>query len=168
MSKLFILVRININLKGEIMDFNTVLMSIGDKLPRDGIASVALKDKFEKLSEESQKSAITQLSVLNLKSPALVFWVGTFLLGGFGVGRFMIGDMVLGFVRLGLNLPFIMAMVVIATASGISEDHILIRVSGLLIFANWTVWWIVDMFLVGKKLRKKNYEKINAVFDNLK
>lgn len=167
MSKLFILVRININLKGEIMDFNTVLMSIGDKLPRDGIASVALKDKFEKLSEESQKSAITQLSVLNLKSPALVFWVGTFLLGVFGVGRFMIGDMVLGFVRLGLTLSCIMA-VVIATASGISEDHILIRVSGLLMFANWTVWWIVDMFLVGKKLRKKNYEKINAVFDNLK
>ncbi|EAH6236813.1 hypothetical protein GN629_06515 [Campylobacter upsaliensis] len=149
------------------MDFNTVLMSIGDKLPRDGIASVALKDKFEKLSEESQKSAITQLSVLNLKSPALVFWVGTFLLGVFGVGRFMIGDMVLGFVRLGLTLSCIMA-VVIATASGISEDHILIRVSGLLMFANWTVWWIVDMFLVGKKLRKKNYEKINAVFDNLK
>ncbi|EAI2045458.1 hypothetical protein EKP34_04765 [Campylobacter upsaliensis] len=145
------------------MDFNTVLMSIGDKLPRDGIASVALKDKFEKLSEESQKSAITQLSVLNLKSPALVFWVGTFLLGGFGVGRFMIGDMVLGFVRLGLT---IMAMV-IATASEISEDPILIQVSGLLILANW-VWWIVDMFLVGKKLRKKNYEKINAVFDNLK
>lgn len=164
MSKLFILVRININLKGEIMDFNTVLMSIGDKLPRDGIASVALKDKFEKLSEESQKSAITQLSVLNLKSPALVFWVGTFLLGGFGVGRFMIGDMVLGFVRLGLNL----AMVVIAAASGISEDYILMGVSGLLLFANWNVWWIVDMFLVGKKLRKKNYEKINAVFDNLK
>ncbi len=164
MSKLFILVRININLKGEIMDFNTVLMSIGDKLPKDGVASVALKDKFEKLSEESQKSAITQLSVLNLKSPALVFWVGTFLLGGFGVGRFMIGDMVLGFVRLGLNL----AMVVIAAASGISEDYILMGVSGLLLFANWNVWWIVDMFLVGKKLRKKNYEKINAVFDNLK
>lgn len=55
------------------MDFNTVLMSIGDKLPRDGVASVTLKDKFEKLSEESQKNAITQLSVLNLKSPALVF-----------------------------------------------------------------------------------------------
>ncbi|EAJ7130077.1 hypothetical protein CC22_07335 [Campylobacter upsaliensis] len=146
------------------MDFNTVLMSIGDKLPKDGVASVALKDKFEKLSEESQKSAITQLSVLNLKSPALVFWVGTFLLGGFGVGRFMIGDMVLGFVRLGLNL----AMVVIAAASGISEDYILMGVSGLLPFANWNVWWIVDMFLVGKKLRKKNYEKINAVFDNLK
>lgn len=79
------------------MDFNTVLMSIGDKLPRDGVASITLKDKFEKLSEESQKNAITQLSVLNLKSPALVFWVGTFLLGALGVGRFMIGDMVLGF-----------------------------------------------------------------------
>lgn len=38
--------------------------------------------------------------MLKLKSPALVFWVGTFLFGPFGVERFMIGDMVLGFVRL--------------------------------------------------------------------
>lgn len=163
MSKLFILVRININLKGEIMDFNTVLMSIGDKLPRDGIASVALKDKFEKLSEESQKSAITQLSVLNLKSPALVFWVGTFLLGALGVGRFMIGDMVLGFARLVLTVLGIVVAIFYAS----SMNDFVGLLYGLLALTNW-IWWIVDMFLVGKKLRKKNYEKISAVFDNLK
>ncbi|HEG6464956.1 TPA: hypothetical protein SE638_001579 [Campylobacter jejuni] len=43
---------------------------------------------------------LNQLPMLKLKSPTLVFWVGTFLFGPFGVGRFMIGDMVLGFVRL--------------------------------------------------------------------
>ncbi|TNH34742.1 hypothetical protein [Campylobacter helveticus] len=145
------------------MDFNTVLMSINDKLPRDGVASVALKDKFEKLSEESQKNAITQLSVLNLKSPALVFWVGTFLLGALGVGRFMIGDMVLGFARLVLT---VLAMVVSIFYASSMNDFVGL-LYGLLTVANW-IWWIVDMFLVGKKLRKKNYEKINAVFDNLK
>lgn len=30
---------------------------------------------------------------------------------------------------------------------------------GLLWLVNW-IWWIVDMFLVGKKLRKQNFEKI--------
>lgn len=145
------------------MDFNTVLMSIGDKLPRDGIASVALKDKFEKLSEESQKNAITQLSVLNLKSPALVFWVGTFLLGALGVGRFMIGDMVLGFARLVLTVLGIVVAIFYAS----SMNDFVGLLYGLLALTNW-IWWIVDMFLVGKKLRKKNYEKINAVFDNLK
>ncbi|EOX1264991.1 hypothetical protein ACPDI4_001534 [Campylobacter upsaliensis] len=145
------------------MDFNTVLMSIGDKLPRDGVASVTLKDKFEKLSEESQKNAITQLSVLNLKSPALVFWVGIFLLGALGVGRFMIGDMVLGFARLILTVLGIVVGIFYAS----SMNDFVGLLSGLLTLANW-IWWIVDMFLVSKKLRKKNYEKISAVFDNLK
>ncbi|WP_297447850.1 hypothetical protein [uncultured Campylobacter sp.] len=145
------------------MDFNTVLMSIGDKLPRDGVASITLKDKFEKLSEESQKNAITQLSVLNLKSPALVFWVGTFLLGALGVGRFMIGDMVLGFARLILTVLGIVVGIFYES----SMNDFVGLLSGLLTLANW-IWWIVDMFLVGKKLRKKNYEKISAVFDNLK
>ncbi|MCR2099295.1 hypothetical protein [Campylobacter upsaliensis] len=145
------------------MDFNTVLMSIGDKLPRDGVASVTLKDKFEKLSEESQKNAITQLSVLNLKSPALVFWVGTFLLGALGVGRFMIGDMVLGFVHLVLTVLGIVVGIFYES----SMNDFVGLLNGLLTLANW-IWWIVDMFLVGKKLRKKNYEKISAVFDNLK
>lgn len=145
------------------MDFNTVLMSIADKLPRDGVASVTLKDKFEKLSEESQKNAITQLSVLNLKSPALVFWVGTFLLGALGVGRFMIGDMVLGFARLVLTILGIVVGIFYASSM---NDFVGLLI-GLLTLANF-IWWIVDMFLVGKKLRKKNYEKISAVFDNLK
>lgn len=145
------------------MDFNTVLMSIGDKLPRDGVASITLKDKFEKLSEESQKNAITQLSVLNLKSSALVFWVGTFLLGALGVGRFMIGDMVLGFARLILTVLGIVVGIFYES----SMNDFVGLLSGLLTLANW-IWWIVDMFLIGKKLRKKNYEKISAVFDNLK
>ncbi|EAJ5251812.1 hypothetical protein C1U49_03345 [Campylobacter jejuni] len=104
------------------MDFNSVLFSIGDKLPKDATSTVTLKEKFDRLNEDKQKEVVAQLPMIKLKSPALVFWVGTFLFGAFGVGRFMIGDWVLGLIRLGIT--------------------------------------IVAMFLVGKKLRKQNFEKI--------
>ncbi|EAH7563787.1 hypothetical protein DDI98_07380 [Campylobacter jejuni] len=134
------------------MDFNSVLSNIGDKLPRDGVAAITLKEKFERLSEERKKDVLNQLPMLKLKSPALVFWVGTFLFGPFGVGRFMIGDMVLGFVRL--------AFVIIPIIFNIVASKSLQNIAYILVIVNWTIWWIVDMFLVGKKLRKQNYEKI--------
>ncbi|EOH1967626.1 hypothetical protein ACLWPT_000872 [Campylobacter jejuni] len=133
------------------MDFNSVLSNIGDKLPRDGLAAITLKEKFERLSEE-RKDVLNQLPMLKLKSPTLVFWVGTFLFGPFGVGRFMIGDMVLGFVRL--------AFVIIPIIFNIVASKSLQNIAYILVIVNWTIWWIVDMFLVGKKLRKQNYEKI--------
>ncbi len=134
------------------MDFNSVLSNIGDKLPRDGLAAITLKEKFERLSEERKKDVLNQLPMLKLKSPALVFWVGTFLFGPFGVGRFMIRDMVLGFVRL--------AFVIIPIIFNIVASKSLQNIAYILVIVNWTIWWIVDMFLVGKKLRKQNYEKI--------
>ncbi|HEB9343850.1 TPA: hypothetical protein RZK20_000347 [Campylobacter coli] len=138
------------------MDFNSILSSIGDKLPRDGLAVLALKEKFERLSEERKKDVLNQLPMLKLKSPALVFWVGTFLFGPFGVGRFMIGDILLGFVRLVfVIIPIIFSIVANESLQNIASILMLINW-----IVNWTIWWIVDMFLVGKKLRKQNYEKI--------
>ncbi|HEF6794501.1 TPA: hypothetical protein SAV48_000832 [Campylobacter jejuni] len=134
------------------MDFNSVLSNIGDKLPRDGLAAITLKEKFERLSEERKKDVLNQFPMLKLKSPTLVFWVGTFLFGPFGVERFMIGDMVLGFVRL--------AFVIIPIIFNIVASKSLQNIAYILVIVNWTIWWIVDMFLVGKKLRKQNYEKI--------
>lgn len=40
------------------MDFNSVLSNIGDKLPRDGLAAITLKEKFERLSEERKKDVL--------------------------------------------------------------------------------------------------------------
>lgn len=37
------------------MDFNSVLFSIGDKLPKDATSTVMLKEKFDRLSEERKK-----------------------------------------------------------------------------------------------------------------
>ncbi|WP_096028240.1 hypothetical protein [Campylobacter lanienae] len=127
------------------MDFNSVLLIIQNKLPKDGASSAILKDKFESLSQDKQKDFISKLSQIKLKSPAFVFWVGNFLLGNFGVARFMIGDMMLGFIRLGLVILDIFIELSFNNAS--------------ILLVIW-IWWIVDLFLVGKKLRKQNLEKI--------
>ncbi|WP_096027790.1 hypothetical protein [Campylobacter lanienae] len=127
------------------MDFNSVLLIIQDKLPKDGVSSAILKDKFESLSQDKQKDFISKLSQIKLKSPAFVFWVGNFLLGNLGVARFMIGDMLLGFIRLGLVILDIFIELSFNNAS--------------ILLVIW-IWWIVDLFLVGKKLRKQNLEKI--------
>ncbi|MBZ7959661.1 hypothetical protein [Campylobacter molothri] len=137
------------------MDFSNVLFSVQDKLPKDGISAMTLKEKFESLSESKQQEVVSNLPMLGLKSPALVFWVGTFLFGVFGVGRFMIGDIALGSVRLGLFLAWIIFAILGVVISPIF--------SILCIFISYLaipIWQIVDMFLVGKKLRKKNFEKI--------
>ncbi|WP_096023252.1 hypothetical protein [Campylobacter lanienae] len=127
------------------MDFNSVLLIIQNKLPKDGVSSAILKDKFESLSQDKQKDFISKLSQIKLKSPAFVFWVGNFLLGNFGVARFMIGDMMLGFIRLGLVILDIFIELSFNNAS--------------ILLVIW-IWWVVDLFLVGKKLRKQNLEKI--------
>lgn len=127
------------------MDFNSVLLTIQDKIPKDGASSVVLKDKFENLSQDKQKDFISKLSQIKLKSPAFVFWVWNFLLGNLGVARFMIGDMILGFIRLGLVILDIFIELSFNNAS--------------ILLVIW-IWWIVDLFLVGKKLRKQNFEKI--------
>ncbi|MEE3745081.1 hypothetical protein [Campylobacter porcelli] len=131
------------------MDFNSVLLIIQDKLPKDGASSVILKDKFESLSQDKQKDFISKLSQIKLKSPAFVFWVGNFLLGNLGVARFMIGDKILGFIRLGLAI-----LNIYIELSSYNTEYP--KSIALIIW----IWWIVDLFLVGKKLRKQNFEKI--------
>lgn len=135
----------HIFIKVDHMDFNSVLLIIQNKLPKDGVSSAILKDKFESLSQDKQKDFISKLSQIKLKSPAFVFWVGNFLLGNLGVARFMIGDMMLGFIRLGLVILDIFIELSFNNAS--------------ILLVIW-IWWIVDLFLVGKKLRKQNLEKI--------
>lgn len=135
----------HIFIKVDHMDFNSVILIIQDKLPKDGVSSAILKDKFESLSQDKQKDFISKLSQIKFKSPAFVFWVGNFLLGSFGVARFMIGDMMLGFIRLGLVILDIFIELSFNNAS--------------ILLVIW-IWWVVDLFLVGKKLRKQNLEKI--------
>lgn len=137
------------------MDFNSVLLIIQDKLPKDGASSIILKDKFESLSQDKQKDFISKLSQIKLKSPAFVFWVGNFLFGSFGVARFMIGDMMLGFIRLGLTI-LCCIFIALSLFNNNAEYLAIADFISFIIF----IWGIADLFLVGKKLRKQNLEKI--------
>lgn len=145
------------------MDTNSILLAVQDKIPKDIQSRQMLQDRLDKLSD-SQRNELTQkLPLLKLKSPTLVFWVGSFLFGVFGVGRFMIGDMLLGGIRLALTIVMyaltfigVVDMVDKAPYGEVSTLYIISLVLSLIVF----IWWIVDLFLTGKKLRNNNLNKI--------
>lgn len=143
------------NNKGEIMDSNTILMSVQDKLPKNLGDRQLLRDRLDSLNEQQRNEFMAKIPLLKLKSPQFVFWVGSFLFGGFGVGRFMIGDKILGIARLALYILMLVLYVL-----GLSLESLtllgIVNVLNLVIFG----WWVADLFLVGKKLRKQNLDKL--------
>lgn len=145
------------NNKGETMDSNTILMSVQDKLPKDLLELQQLKEKLDSLDEKSRNDFIAKIPLLGLKSPKFVFWVGSFLFGGFGVNRFMIGDKMLGIAKLALYVLMLSFYIL-----GLSLESLallgIVQVLNLAIFG----WWVADLFLTGKKLRKQNLDKLLA------
>ncbi len=131
------------------MDTNSIIAMLQNKLPKNQAEHIVLRDKLDKMSEAKRDEfAKTTLLMLNLKSPTKVFWLGSFLFGTFGVGRFMIGDKVLGGIRLALFL-----LIIVAGMLGFAI------VSSVLNVISW-IWWIVDLFIVGPKLRRQNLAKV--------
>lgn len=155
------------------MDTNTIMLAIQDKLPQDTQSQAQVRGRLEKLSDDKRNDLMRNLPNLTLKSPALVFWVGSFLFGNFGVGRFMIGDIGLGIVRLALLIIGIICQLIgfagmVGGMLGEDEEIALgggaIATLGTIIMIVTTIWWIVDLFIVGKKLRAQNMQKIlNAI-----
>lgn len=134
--------------QGETMDTASIMMMLQDKLPKDPASVTALREKLDKTSEAKKDELMKNLPFLNLKSPALVFWVGAFLFGWIGLGRFMIGDKLHGGLRLGMLI-----LCIIVDIAGMS-----VIAQGL---GSWfLIWQIVDLFFIGKKTRKKNLDKI--------
>lgn len=159
------------------MDTNTIMMAIQDKLPQDMQSQAQVRERLEKLSDDKRNDLMRKLPNLKLKSPAFVFWVGSFLFGTFGVGRFMIGDIGLGIVRLALQvIGFVCQLVGMAGMVGglllddeeemidaIAGGGAMAIIGGIVMFIV-VIWWIVDLFIVGKKLRAQNMQKIlNAI-----
>lgn len=159
------------------MDTNTIMLAIQDKLPQDMQSQAQVRERLEKLSDDKRNDLMRNLPNLKLKSPALVFWVGSFLFGNFGVGRFMIGDIGLGIVRLVLLIIGIICdLIGLAGMDGgmLLDDGeealeatlgggIMATLGGIFMLIT-TIWWIVDLFIVGKKLRVQNMQKIlNAI-----
>lgn len=142
--------------QGDIMDTNSIMLMLMDKLPsNDPIGTKTLQEKLDKLSDAKRDDFVRNLPFLKLKSPALVFWVGSFLFGHLGVGRFMIGDTLLGGIRLALSVLYCFCGIV----GNINGSGFFATIVVITLIAIW-VWWVVDLFITGKKLRKKNLEKI--------
>lgn len=130
------------------MDTASIMMMLQDKLPKDPASVMALREKLDKTSEAKKDELMKNLPFLNLKSPALVFWVGAFLFGWIGLGRFMVGDKLHGGLRLGLCVIYFISAF---AAMGVITQGL----------GSWLlIWTIVDLFFIGKKTRKKNLDKI--------
>ena len=74
------------------MDTNAIVMSLQDKLPKDSISTMTLRNELDKANATQKEEFAKNLPLLDLKSPAKVFWLGSFLFGNLGVGRFMVGS----------------------------------------------------------------------------
>ncbi|WP_181882567.1 MULTISPECIES: TM2 domain-containing protein [unclassified Helicobacter] len=158
------------------MDLNSILMIVQDKIPKNRDSINALKEQLDKLNESQKENVAFKISFLGLKNPVPVFWVGSFLFGVFGVGRFMIGDAGLGILRLiaFIGCPILSFIgffaYILSTPDGVlgSDTYsklftafgiFLLIVSALLALTT-ALWWFIDLFLVGKKVRKKNYDAL--------
>lgn len=127
------------------MDAYDVLSAIQGKIPLDDEVQGRIKQMVFSMNKTQIYDFMVKLPTLRLKSPALVFWVGSFAFGNLGIGRFMIGDYALGAIRLIL-------FGVGASMRGSTIGEACVSISML--------WWIIDLFIVGKKLRMQNLHKI--------
>lgn len=112
------------------MDTNSILMSMQDKLPKDGVAMMHLREKLDKMSDTDRKSFSDKLMMLKLKNPTTgvicaIFCVERFYLGSIGLGILF------------LILKQLACMILI----------------GL-------IWWIIDIVNISKKIREYNYQQI--------
>lgn len=146
------------------MDTNLILSEIKGKLPKGKMGAAAIAEitkRLDSLSDKGRSDAFLKIQNANLKSPSIVFWIGNFLFGNLGVGRFMIGDIGIGFARLALLLIF----VVIANLNDGSDEMQFIGI--LFVILMW-VWYFADWFLVNKKVRMQNLQKVLLAIDSVK
>lgn len=127
------------------MNVDDVMLAIQGKIPLDEESQAKMREIVYSMDNSQIYDFMEKLPALNLKNPALVFWVGSFMFGNLGVGRFMIGDTELGAIRCVL---FILGV----SMGGSTIGEFCVSVS--------MVWWVIDLFIVGKKLRMQNLRKI--------
>ncbi|QKF65356.1 TM2 domain-containing protein [Campylobacter corcagiensis] len=141
------------------MNSASIFLALEKKLPKDEILKQKLIDKLDTLSDEQRDRVFERIPFLKLKSPAVIFWVGSFLLGHFGVNRFMIGETLMGALKLGLYLISVVVDVFDSDEMSILYGILTIGV---------LIWWIADLFTTGPKVRKENLDKIFYVINEVK
>ena len=89
------------------MNASSVIAILQDKLPKNHAQLKTLEDKLNSFDETKINDLVSKIPQLNLKSPTIVFWVGSFVFGVLGVNRFMIGQTALGLAKLALFILYI-------------------------------------------------------------
>ena len=74
------------------MNASSVIAMLQDKLPKNHAQLKTLEDKLNSFDETKINDLVSKIPQLNLKSPTVVFWVGSFIFGALDINRFMIGD----------------------------------------------------------------------------
>ena len=89
------------------MNASSVIAMLQDKLPKNHAQLKTLEDKLNSFDETKINNLVSKIPQLNLKSPTIVFWVGSFVFGVLGVNRFMTGQTALGLAKLALFILYI-------------------------------------------------------------
>ena len=160
------------------MNASSVITMLQDKLPKNHAQLKTLEDKLNSFDETKINDLVSKIPQLNLKSPTIVFWVGSFVFGVLGVNRFMIGQTALDLAKLALFILYIVfiflfSKVIISVDEWITPEEILyltdlaktyskiINIFEIIII----IWWVIDLFIAGKSVRKQNLEKISKAID---
>ena len=160
------------------MDASSVIAMLQDKLPKKHAQLKTLENKLNSFDEIKINDLVSKIPQLNLKSPRIVFWVGSFVFGVLGVNRFMIGQTALGLAKLALFILYIVfiflfSKVIISVDEWITPEEILyltdlaktyskiISIFEIIII----IWWVIDLFITDKSVRKQNLEKISKAID---
>ena len=160
------------------MNASSVIAMLQDKLPKNHAQLKTLEDKLNSFDETKINDLVSKIPQLNLKSPTIVFWVGSFVFGVLGVNRFMIGQTALDLAKLALFILYIVfiflfSKVIISVDEWITPEEILyltdlaktyskiINIFEIIII----IWWVIDLFITDKSVRKQNLEKISKEID---
>lgn len=135
------------------MDINLFLQSVRGKMPRETERLMLLQDRLEKMSKEEQDDFFSKkFPLLQFKNPTVILLIN-FFLGHLGIARFMIGDHGIGAIRLVLTIIGVF----------VSTDESLEMLYFLLLLGNNLIWMLIDLYLVDKKVREQNLNKILLV-----
>ncbi|EDO9024664.1 hypothetical protein GJ384_01285, partial [Campylobacter coli] len=145
------------------MDYNVFLLNIQDKINQEDFFN--LKLKFKQL--QNKKEALSNLVFLRLQDPIkpliMSMICGFLSLGWLAIDRFMIKDYALGILRIILSLfPCVLFLILgisYENDSNLDISEIFFGLFGIFLLLA-IIWWGVDLFLVYKKIKKQNYNKI--------
>ena len=99
------------------MNTSSVIAMLQDKLPKNHAQLKTLEDKLNSLDETKINDLVSKIQQLNLKSPTIVFWVGSFVFGALDINRFMTGQIWLGALKQAIFLAHAVLFIVITNTT---------------------------------------------------